>query len=52
MIPTPLIIVICVVSVFVAVILIEFVVTITRSLIKKWYKPKPPLSASETTEGL
>ena len=52
MIPTALILVICVVGGVVAVIVIEAVVTITRSLIKRWHKPKPPLSASETTEGL
>jgi hypothetical protein len=52
MIPTALILVICVVGIVVAGILIEAVVSITRSLIKRWYKPKPPLSAGETTEGL
>jgi len=52
MIPTALILVICVVGGVVAGIVIEFIVTITRSLIKKWYKPKSALSASETTEGL
>lgn len=52
MIPTALILVICVVGIVVAAIVIESVVTITRNLIKRWYKPKPPLSACEPNGGL
>jgi hypothetical protein len=52
MIPTALILVTCAVGIVVAAIVIESVVTITRNLIKRWYKPKPPLSTRETTDGL
>ena len=52
MIPTALILVICAVGIVVVAIVIESVVTITRNLIKRWYKPNPPLSARETTDGL
>ena len=52
MIPTALILVICVVGIVVAAIVIESVITITRNVLKKWYKPKPPLSTCEKTVDL